>query len=656
MKKKLLLLLPIFLLSLSSCNSKRGDNTSIPSEESVSEELPSESEPISEEESSNEEEASESESETESESEVESESESESESGDDSEEEYTYTGLENDPINTDPVAQEYYEDISKTATGSELANQLQTLVNKNRCATGYGSLWSYYPYCDADPDNPTSDKIIAFYRGTPASQNEMNREHVWPNSRGGDLVEGDPHMTRPTLSKDNSSRGNSFYVEGLASPTDGWDPKTDGMNEQYRGDCARIIFYAAIAKYGTLKLVDKTNDSTGNKSMGKLSDLIKWNFEYPVSKYEKLRNEVLSGETSVKGSDYKFNRNPFIDDRTLPCRIWGDTNSETQRLCSMYMNRKAPTAINLNESSIKISAWQTFELKVESVSPADALDSVYWSSLDESIATVDKDGIVTGISDGTTTIVATSTLSSKVTASCTVVVETAEKALDSISVTSSLNLSIGSSNKISVSYDPTNVYPRPELTFTSGDNSIASVDNSGNVTGVSTGTTQITVKAKQNDITKYGYCNVTVSQPSEFQKVTTTPSSWEGRYLIVNEANKKAFNSSASTIASNNALDITITNGKIASTNELLSALVVVERVGDEYIMKTSTGLTIKSGNKTIVAEQGGTTKSTFTLSGDSVTIYSGSNEYKLQYNSGANVFRYYSTSGQQPVTMYKLM
>ena len=66
-------------------------------------------------------------------------------------------------------------------------------------------------------------------------------------------------MTRPTLNSDNSSRGNSFYVEGLHSSSSGWDPYADGMTEFYRGDCARIIMYCAVQEK-SFKLVDLTND------------------------------------------------------------------------------------------------------------------------------------------------------------------------------------------------------------------------------------------------------------------------------------------------------------------------------------------------------------------------------------------------------------
>lgn len=219
----------------------------------------------------------------------------------------------------------YYNDISETATGTELLTALQSLNSKKRKTTvGYSSMWSYYDQTDYDPNN--TNKYLAFYRGTSANKNEMNKEHVWPKSRGGDLVEGDIHMPRPTLTSDNSDRGNSFYVEGKVSTTSGWDPKAAGMTESYRGDSARIIFYCVVAN-SSLSLVDKENDSTSNKTMGKLSDLLKWNLEYPVQQREMNRNE---GCESIQG-----NRNPFIDHPEYACKIWGDTNDATREICGM---------------------------------------------------------------------------------------------------------------------------------------------------------------------------------------------------------------------------------------------------------------------------------------------------------------------------------
>lgn len=215
----------------------------------------------------------------------------------------------------------YYNQISDELRGKNLLLQLDNLLDSTSHPTinfTYKGLMSeVFPYTDGK-----DGKLYAFYRGTLASSGSMNREHVWPNSRGGNYVERDPHMVRPTLTSDNSGRGNAFYNE-----SGNYDPGEFGAY-QYRGICARIIFYCAVkAQENGLNLVDKNTDSTSNKSMGKLSTLLKWNLEYDIDATEIQRNDVLY-------TKFKHNRNPFIDDRNYACKIWGDTNAETRGVCS----------------------------------------------------------------------------------------------------------------------------------------------------------------------------------------------------------------------------------------------------------------------------------------------------------------------------------
>lgn len=215
----------------------------------------------------------------------------------------------------------YYNQISDELRGKDLLLQLDNLLDSTSHPTinfTYKGLMSeVFPYTDGK-----DGKLYAFYRGTLASSGSMNREHVWPNSRGGNYVERDPHMVRPTLTSDNSGRGNAFYNESGK-----YDPGEFGAY-QYRGICARIIFYCAVkAQENGLNLVDKNTDSTSNKSMGKLSTLLKWNLEYDIDATEIQRNDVLY-------TKFKHNRNPFIDDRNYACKIWGDTNAETRGVCS----------------------------------------------------------------------------------------------------------------------------------------------------------------------------------------------------------------------------------------------------------------------------------------------------------------------------------
>ena len=259
---------------------------------------------------------------------------------------------------TNGDAETYYSGISDSLTGTQLLSALRSLNNSKRKKTiGYKNLADNYKYTDYDEHNvsfdsdgqPYSNKLVAFYSGSVQNQmSGMNKEHVWPKSRGGNLVEADIHMARPTLSKDNSSRGNSFYVEGSNSTSSGWDPKF-ALNSDitYRGDSARIIFYCTVAN-SQLSLVDLTNDNTANKTMGKLSDLIKWHLQYSVLKREMNRNE---------GAEYlQGNRNPFIDHPEYVCRIWGNTNEETKKLCAGSTD---PVTPDVTLSSIEVKTKPT---------------------------------------------------------------------------------------------------------------------------------------------------------------------------------------------------------------------------------------------------------------------------------------------------------
>ena len=228
--------------------------------------------------------------------------------------------------NTTPET--YYRNINKYSSGTDLLEDLQSLNSEKLLSpVGYNSMMTYFK--QTDPGN-YSGQVTSFYSGKSASTSACNREHVWPNSHGGNAVEDDIHMVRPTLKSENEGRGNSFYVEGMNDQYDGWDP-ANCWNEAYRGDAARIIFYCVVAE-PRFELLDvnkhHTTSEDNDYKMGKLSDLLKWNLQYPVHSREITRNTVAE---KLQG-----NRNPFIDHPEYACRIWGNTNSETKKICGSY--------------------------------------------------------------------------------------------------------------------------------------------------------------------------------------------------------------------------------------------------------------------------------------------------------------------------------
>ena len=205
--------------------------------------------------------------------------------------------------------------LSLNSYGANFRDSLASLINATGSKTvAYKGLNDVLAKSDASPKSPYG--VVPFYHNIDYPSGSWNKEHVWPDSRGaGKSGPGsDPQMIRPTLTSDNSARGNSFYGVSLSNT---WDPASFGYGPA-RGEAARIIFYTAT-RYGQsngLSLSNNPNDATSSKTMGVLKYLVQWNKEYPVTEMERLRNNRLD--------DMGYARNPFIDFPELADYIWSE--------------------------------------------------------------------------------------------------------------------------------------------------------------------------------------------------------------------------------------------------------------------------------------------------------------------------------------------
>lgn len=235
---------------------------------------------------------------------------------------------------------DYYSGIGDSLTGDSLKNALHSLNNaKRKRLVKYEGMKTFAAKCDKDPDG--SNKIIGFYDNAKIGPSwdggsTWNREHVWPNCRGGSLVEGDAHMPRPASVSVNSDRGSKGFGTGSYDPGQ--------YVKYYRGVCARIIFYSAIAETSLRLIEDPINYDGGSPddAMGCLSDMLRWNLQYQpgdtsftggndlARRVEIQRNEVIQNDSDGQG-----NRNPFIDHPEYACRIWGNTNANTKAVCGI---------------------------------------------------------------------------------------------------------------------------------------------------------------------------------------------------------------------------------------------------------------------------------------------------------------------------------
>ena len=160
----------------------------------------------------------------------------------------------------------------------------------------------------------------------------------------------------------------------------------------------------------------------------------------------------------------------------------------------------AVTGVTLNktETSIFVGGSETL---TATVAPADATNQkVTWKSDKPEIATVDANGKVTGVAVGTATITATAQDGSGVSGSCTVTVLSAVK---TVTVTpANLTLGQNKSYTLKATVEVFGSGTDTGVTWTSSDETVATVDATGTVTITATSAA---------DPTRKGACTVTVS-------------------------------------------------------------------------------------------------------------------------------------------------
>ena len=88
--------------------------------------------------------------------------------------------------------------------------------------------------------------------------------------------------------------------------------------------------------------------------------------------------------------------------------VTASVESGEKASCTVTVDDKLIETITLSSKSLRLEPYKTIQLTA-SFTPADASKkALTWSSQDESVATVDEKGYVTGVSDGATIIICTS--------------------------------------------------------------------------------------------------------------------------------------------------------------------------------------------------------------------------------------------------------
>ena len=177
-----------------------------------------------------------------------------------------------------------------------------------------------------------------------------------------------------------------------------------------------------------------------------------------------------------------------------------------------------PTSIDVSPSSKTINVGDTFYCDY-TLTPSNATTTVTWYSDNDNIASVNSSGKVTGVSAGTTYINA-KTANGKEDW-CKVTVESNPIPPTDIDVSPSYKtIKVGDTFYCDYTLTPSNA--TTTVTWYSDNSSVASVNSSGKVTGVSAGTTYINAKTANG---KEDWCKVTVeSNPIPPTDIDVSPS------------------------------------------------------------------------------------------------------------------------------------
>lgn len=187
---------------------------------------------------------------------------------------------------------------------------------------------------------------------------------------------------------------------------------------------------------------------------------------------------------------------------------YGDALPTPGNTGNVNLNIVVPV-LTLSESKLDMTAGQEKQLTA-TLAPDDGNSAITWKSDNTAVATVSNDGKVSAVSGGSATITATDTVSGA-SASCAVNVTVP---ITAITIKEKdVKVSRGqTTSPLRVEYTPEGTTEEKEVEWKSSDETVATVDSTGAVTGVKRGTATITATATKAALQPSADITVTVEE------------------------------------------------------------------------------------------------------------------------------------------------
>lgn len=190
-------------------------------------------------------------------------------------------------------------------------------------------------------------------------------------------------------------------------------------------------------------------------------------------------------------------------------------------LCKVTVKSKIITisSLSLSEDSATLAIGETLQLNAI-ISPANATtQTLKWSSINPNIASVDANGLVKAITEGTTQVIATTTDGSNLSALCEITVKKQFVSISSIQIVpNSFEMTVGQNGLLEVEITPTDATNK-SVTWSSTNPSVVTVTQDGAVQAHSEGKVVIIASTKDGSNLS-AICSVSVKSESGVETIT----------------------------------------------------------------------------------------------------------------------------------------
>ncbi len=265
----------------------------------------------------------------------------------------------------------------------------------------------------------------------------------------------------------------------------------EGNLSQYPEDCDLTGTFTS--NYTINKVTAKVKDEKTGKKLDGLSSSVEW--------------DSLSYDILTDGLDYAFDFSKLKAGEYKLEITAKDAAGQTKKQSTSFTVPIIPvSSITLDQTAITMM-MNTNQRLTATISPLDAsIQTLAWSSEDKNVVTVDKNGVITPIGPGQTTITATAKDGSGVKATCQVTVLPVPVEGVRLNKTK-LTMKVGATLTLKATVMPSDATNRA-VTWKSSNKNVVKVTSGGKLTALKKGTACITVKTKDGHFT--AECTVTV--------------------------------------------------------------------------------------------------------------------------------------------------